>query len=108
VLQIEDQLGIENLPAILDEVPGIGLILIGEGDLSQELGVPRQLEHPLMVEARRRIVAICHEHDVVVGHPHVTAGNVEQVVEDGYRFLMSAPVRSYPGLDLGRKLTGRS
>ena len=42
VIQIEDQLGIENLPAILDEVPGIGLILIGEGDLSQELGVPRQ------------------------------------------------------------------
>ncbi|RZK94295.1 MAG: aldolase, partial [Rhodococcus sp. (in: high G+C Gram-positive bacteria)] len=49
VIQIEDQLGIENLPAILDEVPGIGLILIGEGDLSQELGVPRQLDHPSMV-----------------------------------------------------------
>ncbi|EHI47536.1 HpcH/HpaI aldolase [Rhodococcus opacus PD630] len=108
VIQIEDQLGIENLPAILDEVPGIGLILIGEGDLSQELGVPRQLDHPSMVEARSRIVKICHEHGVVVGHPHVTPSNVEQVLDEGYRFLMSAPVRSYPGLELGRKLTGRS
>jgi 4-hydroxy-2-oxoheptanedioate aldolase len=108
VLMIEDQLGIRNLPSILDEVPGVGMVLIGEGDLSQELGVPRQLEHPLMVEARKRITAICHEHGVVVGHPHVTAGNVERVLEEGYRFLMTAPVRSYPGLELGRKLTGRS
>ncbi|MEK8169421.1 aldolase/citrate lyase family protein [Streptomyces sp. M19] len=108
VIQIEDQLGIQNLPEILDQVPGIGLVLIGEGDLSQELGVPRQLEHPLMVEARSRIVEICHGHGVVVGHPHVTAGNVRQVLDEGYRFLMSAPVRSYPGLELGRRLTGRS
>ncbi|WP_072802569.1 HpcH/HpaI aldolase family protein [Rhodococcoides yunnanense] len=108
VIQIEDQLGIENLPDILTQVPGIGLVLIGEGDLSQELGIPRQLEHPLLDDARRRIVDICHEHDVVVGHPHVTSRNVEQVLADGYRFLMSAPVRSYPGLDLGRTLTGRA
>jgi 4-hydroxy-2-oxoheptanedioate aldolase len=108
VLMIEDQRGIENLPAILTQVPGIGMVLIGEGDLSQELGVPRQLEHPLMIEARKRIVGICQENDVVVGHPHVTAGNVERVLDEGYRFLMSAPVRSFPGLELGRKLTGRS
>ncbi|MFI6347120.1 HpcH/HpaI aldolase/citrate lyase family protein [Streptomyces sp. NPDC050560] len=108
VIQIEDQLGIENLPAILDEVPGIGLVLIGEGDLSQELGVPRQLDHPLMVEARRRIVEVCLAQDVVVGHPHVTADNVQQVVEEGYRFLMSAPVRTFPGLEAGRGLTGRA
>lgn len=108
VIQIEDQLGIDNLPAILDEVPGIGLVLVGEGDLSQELGIPRQLEHPLLNDARRRIVDACHEHGVVVGHPHVTTKNAEQVIADGYRFLMSAPVRSYPGLDLGRSLTGRA
>ncbi|MFF3566485.1 HpcH/HpaI aldolase family protein [Nocardia jiangxiensis] len=108
VIQIEDQLGIENLPDILEQVPGIGLILIGEGDLSQELGIPRQLDHPLLNEARQRIVRICNDHGVVVGHPHVTTSNVEQVLDEGYRFLMSAPVRSYPGLELGRKLTGRS
>ncbi|MBY8855050.1 aldolase [Nocardia sp. CA2R105] len=108
VIQIEDQLGIKNLPDILEQVPGIGLILIGEGDLSQELGIPRQLDHPLLNEARQRIVRICDDHGVVVGHPHVTASNVEQVLDEGYRFLMSAPVRSYPGLELGRKLTGRS
>ena len=107
-LMIEDQRGIENLPAMLDEVPGIGLVLIGEGDMSQELGVPRQYEHPRMRECKRRILDVCAARDVPVGHPHVTADNVAQVLDDGYRFLMTAPVRSYPGLELGRKLTGRA
>ncbi|MEU3227063.1 aldolase/citrate lyase family protein [Streptomyces sp. NPDC006976] len=107
-LMIEDQLGIKNLPDILDQVPGIGLILIGEGDMSQELGFPRQYEHPRVLECKRRILDICDERGVAVGHPHVTAGNVEQVLDDGYRFLMSAPVRTYPGLDAARKLTGRA
>ncbi|MGI5229961.1 HpcH/HpaI aldolase family protein [Actinoallomurus sp. CA-142502] len=105
---IESQRAIENLPAMLDQVPGIGLILIGEGDMSQELGIPRQYEHPRMRECKRRILDICGERGVAVGHPHVTADNVEQVVDDGYRFLMSLPVRTYPALDLGRTLTGRA
>ena len=45
-IMIEDVRGVANLANILDEVPGIGLVLVGEGDLSQELGVPRQYEHP--------------------------------------------------------------
>ncbi|WP_221474417.1 HpcH/HpaI aldolase family protein [Planomonospora venezuelensis] len=106
-IMIESQRGIDNLGDILDQVPGIGLVLPGEGDLSQELGVPRQYDHPLVTESKRRILDICAERGVAVGHPHVTADNVKQVIEDGYRFLMTAPVRSYPGLELGRTLTGR-
>ncbi|GAA4601844.1 hypothetical protein GCM10023195_05070 [Actinoallomurus liliacearum] len=107
-LMIEDQLGIQNLPDILDQVPGIGLVIIGEGDLSQELGVPRRYEHPKVLDCKRRILDICGERGVAVGHPHVTAGNVERVLKEGYRFLMTLPVRSYPGLDRGRELTGRA
>jgi 4-hydroxy-2-oxoheptanedioate aldolase len=46
ILQMEDTRGIENLDAILTKVKGIGAILIGEGDLGQELGYPRQYDHP--------------------------------------------------------------
>ena len=107
ILQMEDTKGITALPDILKQVPGIGAILIGEGDLSQELGIPRQYEHPLVVEWMNRVVTTCKEHDVVVGHPHVDTKNVERVVSEGYRFLMAAPVRSYAALETGRKLTGR-
>jgi len=108
VLMIEDVQGIENLPAMLDQVPGIGVILIGEGDLSQELGVPRQYEHPSVLEQMARVVKTCREHDVPVGHPHVDTNNVERVLGEGYRFLMAASTRNYDGLDKARQITGRA
>jgi 4-hydroxy-2-oxoheptanedioate aldolase len=108
ILQIEDTRGIENLPQILEQVPGIGVILIGEGDLSQELGFPRQYEHPLVLEWMARIVKTCKEYGVPVGHPHVDTNNVERVLSEGYRFIMAAPVRTYAALDAGRKLAGRT
>jgi 4-hydroxy-2-oxoheptanedioate aldolase len=106
-IMIEDVAGVENLPAILDEVPGIGLVLIGEGDLSQELGHPREYEHPEVLAHKARVLEACGRHGVAVGHPHVTTGNVAQVIADGYRFLMSMPVKTYTALERGRELTGR-
>ncbi len=107
VLMIEDVQAIANLDAILTEVPGIGVILIGEGDLSQELGHPRQYEHPVVLEHIAQVVATCKAHGVAVGHPHVDERNVERVMEEGFRFLMAAPTRSYGALDKGRELAGR-
>ncbi len=108
ILMMEDTKGIENLSDILEQVPGIGAILIGEGDLSQELGHPREYEHPAVLEAMAEVVKVCAEHNVPVGHPHVGAGNVERILGEGYRFLMSAPVRTTPGLDKGLELAGRA
>src|SRR5215475_10766136 len=88
VLMIEDTQGIANLGEILKKVPGIGLILIGEGDLSQELGFPRQYAHPSVLEAMAQIVATCTQSNVPVGHPHVDETNAEGVIKEGYRFLM--------------------
>jgi 4-hydroxy-2-oxoheptanedioate aldolase len=107
ILMIEDTEGIKNLRDIL-KVPGIGAVLIGEGDLSQELGYPRQYEHKVVLEAMAEIVRTCKEANVVVGHPHVEAGNAERIIKEGYRFLMCAPVRSYCHLDKARGLAGRT
>jgi 4-hydroxy-2-oxoheptanedioate aldolase len=60
------------------------------------------------MEAKAEIVAICKEHDVVVGHPHVGTSNMQHVVDEGYRFLMCAAPRSFGALDKIRSLTGRS
>ncbi len=106
-LMIESVEAIENLDAMLDQVPGIGLVLIGEGDLSQELGFPRHYEHPVVMEHKARVLEVCAAHGVPVGHPHVTEKNVEQALHEGYRLLLSAPVVSHPGLDRGRALAGR-
>jgi len=108
VIQCEEMRAIENLPQILKEVPGIGVVLIGEGDLSQELGHPRDYDHPVVAEAINHILKICKEHNVPCGHPHPDGKNIERLVKDGYRFLMPSSPRAFGVLDQGRKLTGRS
>jgi len=108
ILMIEDTQGIANLSAMLKNVPGIGAVLIGEGDLSQELGYPRQYEHPKVLEAMAKIVETCKANNVPVGHPHVDAKNVERIIGEGYRLLMPAPTRSFAGLEKGLQLTGRA
>jgi 4-hydroxy-2-oxoheptanedioate aldolase len=107
ILMIEDTAGIANLKDMLKNVPGIGVILIGEGDLSQELGHPRQYEHPAVLAAMAEVIRVCKEHTVAVGHPHVDASNAERILGEGYRFLMAAPTRSYAGLEKARALAGR-
>jgi 4-hydroxy-2-oxoheptanedioate aldolase len=108
ILQMEDTKGIENLDAILTKVPGIGAILIGEGDLGQELGYPRQYDHPELLKWMARVVDTCKKHNVIVGHPHVESSNCERIVKEGYRFLMCAPTRSYGHLEATRKVVGRA
>lgn len=108
VLMIEDTKGIANLDDILKQVPGIGAVLIGEGDLSQELGYPRQYEHPVVLDAMASVVASCKARNVPVGHPHVDSKNVERVLEQGYRLLLAAPTRGYAALEKGMTLSGRA
>jgi 4-hydroxy-2-oxoheptanedioate aldolase len=107
-IQCEELRAIKNLPEILREVRGIGAVLIGEGDLSQELGVPRQFDHPSVLSAIAEVVAICRDANVVVGHPHVDERNVRAVLDQGFRWLMSRPAMTHAALDAGLRLSGRS
>ena len=108
IIQCEEMRAIENLPRILKEVPGIGVVLIGEGDLSQELGHPRDYDHPVVADAIGSILKTCKEYNVVCGHPHPDGKNIERLVSSGFRFLMPSAPRSFSVLDQGRKLTGRN
>jgi len=108
VIMCEEKRAIANLPRMLEQVPGIGVVLIGEGDLSQDLGYPRQYEHPTVASAIDEILAICKQYNVPCGHPHVDTKNVEALLARGFRWLMPGPVSSYPALETGRRLAERA
>jgi 4-hydroxy-2-oxoheptanedioate aldolase len=103
VVMCEEVKAIRNLPAMLDQVPGIGAVLIGEGDLCQDLGHPREYEHPDVEAAIRDVVAICKDAGVPAGIPHVTPSNVVARLEQGFSWLMPNPTRSNQALDMGQK-----
>lgn len=107
-IMCEEKRAIANLPKMLEQVPGIGLVLVGEGDLSQDLGHPRDYEHPAVQSAMNDILAICKEKNVPCGHPHVSTKNVEELVDRGFRWLMINPEQTFKGLEMGRKKAGRT
>ena len=56
-----------------------------------------------MAAAINQILSICKEAGVACGHPHVDASNVERILDQGFRWLMASPERSFTALQLGRK-----
>ena len=107
ILMIEDTKAIENIEEIVKRVPGIGVLLIGEGDLTQELGCPRDYENPELLRQMAHVLEVGKAHHIPVGHPHVNESNVAGVIRQGYRFLMTFPKRDFTALNTGLKLAGR-
>jgi 2-keto-3-deoxy-L-rhamnonate aldolase RhmA len=66
VLQIETVAAFESREKLLS-IPGIDAVLIGPADLSISLGIPGNLDHPLIVETIEAIKDSCLRHGVVPG-----------------------------------------
>jgi len=66
IAHIEGIEGIKNLDEILS-VQGIDVIFIGPYDLSQSLGIPGEVNHPLVIEKMQEVVSKCKEKNVAVG-----------------------------------------
>ncbi len=66
LLQIESRRGIDNIEEIL-AVEGIAGIIVGPSDLSIDLGVPLQYDHPRLVEAAERVLSACQTRDLSCG-----------------------------------------
>lgn len=106
VLMIEDTVAVQNIETIVKQVPGIGVLLLGEGDLTQELGCPRQYDNPELLRMMAHVLDVGKAHNIPVGHPHVVDENVADVIAQGYRFLMTYPRRDFSTLQKGRKIAG--
>jgi len=66
IAHIEGVEGIKNLDEIL-LVPGIDVVFIGPYDLSQSLGVPGEVNHPLVKEKMKEVVLKCKKNKVAIG-----------------------------------------
>ena len=66
ILQIEGQEGIDNIDDILT-VDGIDVLFIGPYDLSQSLGVPGEIDNPLVEKKMLEIIEKCRNRNITVG-----------------------------------------
>ena len=72
VFMLETPEAISNVDAIAAE-PGVDALLIGTSDLTMEMGIPGQLEHPSVVAAYEAMITACKRH-----HKHPGMGGIYQ------------------------------
>ncbi len=103
---VEEPLGVENIRDILRQAKGIGAIWAGPGDMSVAMGHRGNSSHPEVQENLLKILAACKDAGVpcAVG---ATAEEVPMRLEQGFRIIITSPLKTTPGLDEGRRLVGR-
>ncbi|MCJ1674583.1 MULTISPECIES: HpcH/HpaI aldolase/citrate lyase family protein [unclassified Rathayibacter] len=66
VAMIESRVGLEAVEEIA-AVDGVDMLLVGANDLSVELGVAGQMDHPSVHEAYLRVIAACKASGTAIG-----------------------------------------
>lgn len=77
IVQIESREGLRRIDEILS-VEGIDMVATGRADLSQELGVPGEKDHPDVIEAENRIIRKALEYGKI---PTIAADSKERIAE---------------------------
>ncbi|MGA3406372.1 MAG: aldolase/citrate lyase family protein [Candidatus Bathyarchaeia archaeon] len=84
VVMIESQMALDNLDEILS-VPGIDAVFVGPDDLSLNLGIFQQRDHPKFKSAISRVLDACKKHRVAPGM-HCNENNINDALSMGFRF----------------------
>lgn len=66
VPMIESRGGLDAADAIAS-VDGVDMLLVGANDLSVELGVAGQMDHPQIDAAYRHVIEACRKHGKAIG-----------------------------------------
>lgn len=87
IAQVETAAAVDALPDIL-QVPDIDVIFVGPTDLSQSLGLPGEVNHPLVQETFDRISQLVSASDKVLGTLVSNLEVARQWQERGARYMM--------------------
>lgn len=113
IVQVESPRAVANLDGIAS-VPGLDVVCIGPQDLSINLGLPGQFDHPTFIDAVKEIVVTCSTYDIPVGMVSRDATTFRQWYDLGIRFLVCNSDGNYivqgatRDLQILREITGQS
>ena len=98
VIQIERREALENLDEMLS-FPGVDVACLGYMDLSVDMGIPGEIDHPQIVGVIERLIASAQRHGLAAG---IIAPDIDPLLywmQKGMRFVSyatesAAPARS--------------
>jgi len=91
VVQVESVAAVDHAAQIA-AVPGIDCVFIGLSDLSVDLDLAGQWDHPVVAEHVDNVLAACTASGVAVGVPVVTSAMGREYMKLGARFIATGDV----------------
>lgn len=85
IVQIESEQGVNNVEKIVS-AQGVDAVMIGPADLSQDMGIPGQIQHPRIEEAFQEIIVKCNKYGVAPGIHFSKMEYFEKWIKEGMRF----------------------
>lgn len=86
-LLIETREAVETIDAIC-AVPGVDIIVPAPFDLSTDLGIPGQFDHPDFMAAVTKVEAACRKAGIALGSPALTEEHAKALFARGYRLIV--------------------
>ncbi len=86
VIQIESEEAVENVDGLVS-VEGVDAVMIGPFDLSQDMGIPGELDHPRLADAYRKVIEGCRRHRVAPGVHLQTVSSAREWMQEGMRLI---------------------
>jgi 2-keto-3-deoxy-L-rhamnonate aldolase RhmA len=86
IVQIESEEGVNNVEQIV-ATKGVDAIMIVSADLSHDMGISGQINHPRIEEAFREIIRQCNKCGVAPGIHLNSVESVNKWVREGMRFI---------------------
>lgn len=95
VVMIESPEAVRNADEIA-AVPGIDVLLFGSFDLTTELGVPGQMNHPKLIDSYRVVGEACAKHGKIMGMGGINDNaDAARFISMGCRFVLTGSDHSY-------------
>lgn len=83
---IESVPAIENLDAICS-IPGVDALFVGPGDLTTNMGIPKEYDHPDLIAALKKVIDTGDRHNIAAGCWFAEIRQVIRTMNQGARFI---------------------
>ena len=87
VPMIESVLAVENLKKICS-IPGVNAVFVGPNDLTTNMGIPNEYDHPDLVAMTQRIIDVANRSHVAAGSWFGKREQMERTIKQGSRFVV--------------------
>lgn len=98
--------GVKNLPDILSQTQGIGMVWVATGDLAVSMGVGPNPRDPEVEDALLSSLEVCRRHGVPCAVVASSSDELDQRIGQGFQVFFALHQESYPVLEYGRRELG--